>query len=124
MRQGYLFSVAMTTLLPPANEVWRKVMFLHASTILVHRGEGVCLRRGVYYIQGLSRSPRSTSRRICVWGVGRRPPYSKSGRYASYWNAFLFTMRCVRKRDDISDESRISERRMSTYFSTKLHDNE
>ena len=45
-------------LLPPANEVWRKVMFLHLCHS-VHRG--VCLQRG------------STFRGVCIqWGSASR----------------------------------------------------
>ena len=73
--------------LPPANEVWGKVMFLHLCVILFIGG--VC-------IQGGSASRwESASRRL-----GRRPtpppPHygirSISGRYASYWNAFFCYM--------------------------------
>ena len=54
-------------LLPPANEVWRKVMFLFASVILSTAGGGI--------------------------GPGQRPPpYVKSGRYAFYRNTFLFIL--------------------------------
>ena len=58
-------------LLPLANEVWGKVMFLHVSVIL-SRGEGG-LHRG-----GVGQTPPDTT------GYGLR-----GGQYASYWNAFL-----------------------------------
>ena len=54
-------------LLPPACEVWGKVMFLHVSVILSTGGSA----------------------------TGRQPPLqirSNGGRYASYWNAYLFIM--------------------------------
>ena len=62
--------------MPPANEVWGKVIFLLASVIL-SRGAGL-LREGV-----------------SVWGGGGvsvTVTYGtvKSGRYTTYWNAFLF----------------------------------
>ena len=57
-------------LLPPANEVWGKVMFLHLS---------FC------------------SGGICIRGVGQIPPaalWNKVNKrwYASYWNAFLLSL--------------------------------
>ena len=68
-------------LLPPANEVWGKVMFLHlcicsrAEGGLPTEGEWVCLRGGL------------PTERL---GVGQTPPLNqKSGRYASYWNSFF-----------------------------------
>ena len=64
--------------LPPANKVWGKVIFSQTS---------VCPQRG-------TGSPWQIS-------TGQRPPWTeihpcvvKSGRYASYWNAFLFRTCC------------------------------
>ena len=53
------------SLLPPANEIWSKVMFLHLCHS-VHRG--VCLQRG-----GLP-SGGSTSRGVNLQRVGGLPP--------------------------------------------------
>ena len=98
-------------LLPPANEVWGKVIFLHLSAILF-TGEGgipACLaglRGGIpACLASLQAHTKGGS-----WGVwnggglqahtggnpsmhwGRHPPADGycCGRYASYWNAFLF----------------------------------
>ena len=54
-------------ILPPANEVWGKVVFLHLS---------VCSRRERGVLSG--------------GGLGTPSQNQKSGRYASYWNAFLY----------------------------------
>ena len=76
--------------LPPANEVWGKVIFSQACVIPSDHGGGG---------------------RVCIWeGVGQTPPRigyygirSTSGWYASYWNAFLYLsvklnwfVRCIR----------------------------
>ena len=53
------------SLLPPANEVWGKVMSLHLCVILYTGG-------------------------VCPGGVSLSGGGVTSGRYASYWNAFLF----------------------------------
>ena len=45
-------------------------------------GAGVCLQGGIFIQRG-----------VCILGVGRHPNWilrHTSGRYASYWNAFLF----------------------------------
>ena len=80
----------MSRLLPPANEVWGKVML---SQVFVCPQGGVCIQGG------------SASRVICTQGVcmgGLHPGgrqilpigyygiRSTSGWYAYYWNAFLF----------------------------------
>ena len=60
-----------------------KVMFLHLSVILFTRGG---LSRGVS-VRGCLCPGMSLSRGVSV----RETPHTvKSGRYASYWNAFLF----------------------------------
>ena len=81
---------ALIDFLPPANEVWEGYVFTH-----------VCLSTG----GGVVRSSG-----VCVHGRGMRgrrdvahmpPPgryqeiWSMSGRYASYWNAFLFSLSSV-----------------------------
>ena len=55
--------------LPLANEVWGKVMFLHLS---------ICSQGGLHLEGGLGRP-----------SIGYNRIRSTSGRYASYWNAFL-----------------------------------
>ena len=73
----------LPTLLPPANEVWGKVMFfLHLSVILftegsLSRGRGLCPGwRGVS-VQG---------------GLCHRDPHTVMiGRSAFYWNAFSYS---------------------------------
>ena len=60
--------------LPPANEVWAKVLFSQTSVCPPWRGVLWC--------------------HFLLWtatpGQHHPPPESTSGRYASYWNAFLF----------------------------------
>ena len=64
--------------LPPANEVWGKVIFLHLSVILLP-GEGVPGQV----------NPRAST----PPPLGQVSPHqSTSGWYTSYWNAFLFYM--------------------------------
>ena len=62
------------------NEVWGKVMFLHLSVILFTGGQvSAPLHAGIH-----------------PYPLGRHPPFryygirSTRGRYASYWNAYLF----------------------------------
>ena len=97
---------AQISLLPPANEVCRKVMFLQASLIpSVYRmvGGGGWLPR-MHHRSHDQR--RYVYREVCiqgglhreVGGGGERPHPSRAlqdtvnkRRYASYWNAFLFS---------------------------------
>ena len=100
--------------LPPANEVWGKVMFLHLSVILFTRGGG-----GLVWSHFLSGCLIPCS----FWGGGLHPrrggsPFRggvsiqrgydttpqlvlslsgshQSGRYVSYWNSYLF-LHCSR----------------------------
>ena len=67
-------------LLPPANEVWGKVICLQACVCPQGRG---CLARG---------GPAPGGCLVLVQGVpGGDPPDGYCcGRYASHWNAFLF----------------------------------
>ena len=119
-------------LLPPANEVWGKVIFLHMSVILF-TGGGMCGRDGGVHgggprvcvvggMHGRGMCGGGMHGRGCAWwghvwqegmhvkgdmrgrGVhgggcmvgGMHGRYyeirSMSGRYASYWNAFLFDL--------------------------------
>ena len=69
-------------LLPPTNEVWSKVMFLHLSVILfrggsLSRGRGLCPGGGVSVQGEGSLSGRHLPRTV------------RCGQYVSYWNAFL-----------------------------------
>ena len=74
--------------LPPANEVWGKVIFLHLSVILF-TGGGL---PGKVPTRAGTPPGRYTPRQVPLRQV---PPAmhaglrSTSGRYASYWNAFL-----------------------------------
>ena len=88
-------NLQVITFLPPANEVWGKVMFLHLCVILFTGGGGLCLSmhhrshdRGVS-VRG-SLSGGSLSRGVSGWGGGSlqgvsfwwgslsgRPPYGK-----------------------------------------------
>ena len=68
-------------LLPPANEVWGKVIFLHLSVILFTGG--VCSREEGAWSWGRGSAPERVP-------GGDPPGRFCCGRYASYWNAFLF----------------------------------
>ena len=88
--------------LPPANEVWGKVIFLHLFVILFTGGWGsASVHAGIppgsrHHPPGTSHTPRSrhpppgtprnrhTPRNKACWELR-----STSGRYASYWNAIL-----------------------------------
>ena len=91
-------------LLPPANEVWGKVMFLHMSVILSTGGGGLCMMSLPVQLPG----PMFLPEDLCPEGTlpegslfrgscqgyhpDRDPPHmGKSGRYTSYWNAFLLS---------------------------------
>ena len=97
--------------LPPANEVWGKVIFLHLFVILFTGGclpgpggawsqEG-CLVLGLSFCsqgRGGAWSWGAWSGGYLLWGGGAwwRPPHSHCcRRYASYWNAFLFVFSCL-----------------------------
>ena len=72
----------LLSLLPPANEVWGKVIFLHLSVILFTGRGGEYLGR---YTPRAGTPPTGTHPgRYTLRQV--HPP----GRYASYWNALLF----------------------------------
>ena len=84
-------------LLPPVNEVWGKVMFLHMSVILSTGGGGLCMMSLPVWLAG----PMFLLGALCLgglcpggslWGVSpqQKPRTVKSGRCTSYWNAFLF----------------------------------
>ena len=108
--------------LPPTNEVWGKVIFLHLFVILFTRGQpgpgvgvpgpggsaprGSLVSRvsapGGYLVPGgplpggrcLAMGRSAPRWGACSWGVpGRDPPDGYCcGRCASYWNAFLFNV--------------------------------
>ena len=107
------FAIHSTTcqLLPPANEVWGKVMFLQLSVILFTVEEYL----GRYPLGRYTPQQVQYLGKYTPWQVppGRHTPWqvhpqagtppsrytplamhagiqSTSGRYASYWNAFLF----------------------------------
>ena len=92
----WLASYWNAVLLPPANEVWGKVIFLHLSLWVI-----------LFKVEGVS---ASGSRGVSASGLGvytsldthTTPGYTLagrdghwSGRYASYWNAFLFLITLV-----------------------------
>ena len=75
-----------------ANEVWGKVIFSEACVKnSYHGGGGVSAPGGVVCSWGVSASGGVCSMGL-LWGVpGGDPPDGHCcGRYASYWNAFLF----------------------------------
>ena len=71
-------------LLPPANEVWGKVIFLHLFVILFTGG--VCL--SACWDTTTPRTMHPPQHRAC-WGI-----WATSGWYASYWNAYLLFAVC------------------------------
>ena len=78
-------------LLPPANEVWGKVIFLHLSVILF-TGGSASVHAGIPPDQAPPWHPPPTRHpspppRCACWEIR-----STGGRYASYWNAILFTL--------------------------------
>ena len=83
------------TILPSANEVWSKVIFLHLCIILLT--SGFCIPRGSAFREGGGLHPRE----VCIQGGCAEPPpsigyygiRSTSGRYAFHWNAFLFSFK-------------------------------
>ena len=94
----------MFAFLPPANEVWSKIMFLHLSVIqrggrlpsMHHRSHdpGGLHPGGLHLGVGIEQIPGSAY--LPSWGIVHPPRYmgnyeirSTSRRYASYWNAFL-----------------------------------
>ena len=79
----------LVRLLQPANEVWGKVIFSQAC-LSVHGGGG-CLCPGVSVKGGsLSRGLGSLGG-LCPGSLCQGDPRTvKSGRYASYWIAFLY----------------------------------
>ena len=97
-----LCCVTIDACLPPANEVWDKVTFLHLSVILC-TGGGVWSEGGVWskglLVQGTA-GPGGE-----VWSQGGPGPGGVGvpggdpldgyccGRYASYWNTFLLIIR-------------------------------
>ena len=81
--------------LPPANEVWGKVIFLHLFVILFTGGawswgRGVPGRRGAWSRGLLPGGCLLLEGGAWSGGGGSAPGGYCCGRYASYWNAFLF----------------------------------
>ena len=76
----------MVLIITGRNEVVAKVMFLQVSVILLTGG---CLPQCMlgYHPPRADPSPREQNPREADSGIR-----SMSGRYASYWNAFLFTV--------------------------------
>ena len=87
----YLTFLIVKMFLPPANEVWDKVIFLHLFVILftggcllpggLVQGVGMCLVRG-----------GASSWGVCLVETPLPPDGYCCGRYASYWNAFLLNL--------------------------------
>ena len=88
LRLGLCF--VRTLLLLPANEVWGKVIFLHLFVIMFTGG----------WVPGWSGGGMPGAGGACSWWGGCLVPGGMPGgdppdgyccgRYASYWNAFLF----------------------------------
>ena len=92
-------------LLPPANEVWGKVIFLHLFVILFTGGLPHCM---LGYTPQQQTPPEQTPPEQTHHPLGadtplgsRHPPghsacweiRATSGRYASYWNVFLLKLK-------------------------------
>ena len=99
--QKLILQLSVTdTLLPPANEVLGKVIF--SQVFVCPQGGGVCvvdqpgsslpggLHPGVSASRGGSASRRDPPQEGC-WADP--PALGYSGQYASYWNAFLFSVK-------------------------------
>ena len=88
--------------LPPANEILGKVMFLPMSVILFTRGDGVSQHAKRKTHLSAQTPPLGRHQPAQTPPLGRHPPrqtpplsdtmvYGQlSGRYTSYWNAYLF----------------------------------
>ena len=94
----FIMKTGQDKFLPPANEVWGKVIFLHLSVILFTVGEGGLPQGMLGFAPPPEQTPHPGSRhpleQTHPWS--RHPPCSAcweirstSGRYASYWNAIL-----------------------------------
>ena len=86
-------------LLPPAIEVWGKVIFLYLSVILFMGGSNWTGTPQGRYTLRCGYNPLGRYIPLVGTPPGRYTPptvhagiRSTSGRYASYWNAFLFTI--------------------------------
>ena len=75
-------------LVPPANEVWGNVIFLHLSVILF-KGRGTWTGTPWQVHPPGRYTPQQVPPPGPATHAGIR---STSGRYASYWNAFLFLL--------------------------------
>ena len=93
-----VFNKACPCFLPPANEVCGEVMFLHASAILFTWGWGVRATHAPRHAcPPAMHPPRHTCPLPHMPPPCHAPPpmiRSMSARYASYWNAFLFKIKC------------------------------
>ena len=94
--------------LPPANKVWGKVIF---SQVFVHRRRGSASSGGSASKGAVGSASKGggvwglhpggwVDPQVCLRGADPPPPeihgiQSTSGRYASYWNAFLFCLNFV-----------------------------
>ena len=95
-------SIGSYGLLPPANEVWGKVIFLHLSVILFTGGGEVPGQVPPGQVHPLGRyTPRADAPPSAV----HAEILSTSGQYASYWNAFLFTLAVSRTRTGTATET-------------------
>ena len=104
--RGTCSSLRVVFLLPPANEVWGKIIFSQVSVVLFTGGAcvpGVCVWLGACMPGGVHAWGCAClgvhGRGACVVGgvhsqgggsVRGRKDGHCSGRYASYWNTFLF----------------------------------
>ena len=93
-------SIGSYGLLPPANEVWGKVIFLHLSVILFTGGGPWQVPPGQVHPLGRY-SPRADAPPSAV----HAEILSTSGQYASYWNAFLLTLAVSRTRTGTATET-------------------
>ena len=97
-------------LLPPANEVWGKVIFSQASVILSMGGDFSACITGHMTRGSAQPSCRQTPLPLDTDTLDAEPPEwrplpprymeyygirSTSRRYASYWNAFLLTIKTI-----------------------------
>ena len=90
--QSRLGSREVSGLLPPANEVWGKVIFSQACVIpSVHEGRGV-RRESAHPPVGQNPPGCSPPRQTTLDADPPPRDMSTSGQYASYWNAYLLNI--------------------------------
>ena len=89
--QVVIYERTVSVSLLPANEVWGKVMFIRSVAVGLLACITGHITNGLTSGRGWSASRGSGSKDVCIRGSipEIHGILSASGRYASYWNAFL-----------------------------------